>query len=39
VDLNIPFTTRIEGAGIIADAVQSVSHEQVGVISLQRFHH
>ena len=39
VDLNIPFTTRIEGAGIIADAVQSVSREQVGVISLQRFHH
>ena len=38
VDLNIPFTTRIEGAGIIADAVQSVSREQVGVISLQRFH-
>ncbi|MEE8182861.1 MAG: carbamoyl-phosphate synthase large subunit [Thermoplasmata archaeon] len=39
VDLNIPFTTRIEGAGIIADAVQSVSREQVGVISLQGFHH
>ena len=38
VDLNIPFTTRIEGAGIIADAVQSVSREQVGVISLQGFH-
>jgi carbamoyl-phosphate synthase large subunit len=37
VDLNIPFTTRIEGARIIADAVQSVSRERVGVISLQSF--
>ncbi|MEE9489391.1 MAG: carbamoyl-phosphate synthase large subunit, partial [Thermoplasmata archaeon] len=39
VDLNIPFTTRIEGAGIIVDAVESVSRERVGVISLQEFHH
>jgi carbamoyl-phosphate synthase large subunit len=38
VDLNIPFVTRIEGAAIIVEAAKSVSHEDVDVISLQRFH-
>lgn len=38
VDLNIPFVTRIEGARIVAEAIDSVSREDVDVLSLQAFH-